>query len=28
MGVYLYTANDKADAVLEEFITGDVPAGE
>ncbi|CAB4573156.1 unannotated protein [freshwater metagenome] len=28
MGVYLYTANDKSEAVLEEFITGDVPAGE
>jgi branched-chain amino acid transport system substrate-binding protein len=28
MGVYLYTANDKSDAVLEEFITGDVPAAE
>jgi branched-chain amino acid transport system substrate-binding protein len=28
MGVYLYTANDKSDAVLEEFISGDVPAAE
>jgi branched-chain amino acid transport system substrate-binding protein len=28
MGVYLYTANDKSEAVLEEFITGDVPAAE
>jgi ABC-type branched-subunit amino acid transport system substrate-binding protein len=28
MGVYLYSANDKSDAVLEEFISGDVPAAE
>jgi branched-chain amino acid transport system substrate-binding protein len=28
MGVYLYTANDQSEAVLEEFITGDVPAAE
>jgi ABC-type branched-subunit amino acid transport system substrate-binding protein len=28
MGVYLYSANDKYDAVLDEFISGDVPAAE
>jgi branched-chain amino acid transport system substrate-binding protein len=28
MGVYLYSANDKSAAVLEEFISGDVPAAE
>jgi branched-chain amino acid transport system substrate-binding protein len=28
MGIYVYTANDKYEALPAEFISGDVPAGE
>jgi len=28
MGIYEYTANDKYVALPEQFISGDVPAGE